>query len=157
MGVPTATCRSKLRTSDSTLNVFDLLFTPLPQLLLQFWIERLLIRKRAPCPHSQILGSFNLSVDPIGTVRLQILPTFPLSSPAAGAVPAYKGVIAPYVMGYSIIRARIWVIEPAVRARSVLMFPGCKEIDTMPSPPYRRASSFEIRIFPCNRAYQKGW
>ena len=110
--------------------------------------------KRAPCPGGQILETivFFLNGHPVGRIRAQILLTFPLSSPAAGAVPAYKEVMAPYETGYSTSRPRIPTIEPAERVRSDLMVPGCKEMDTMPSPPYRRASSFENRILPYGRA-----
>jgi hypothetical protein len=31
------------------------------------------------------------------------------------------------------------------------MAPGCNEMDTRPSPPYRRASSFENRMLPYRR------
>lgn len=78
--------------------------------------------------------------------------TLPFSSPAAEAVPAYKEVIAPYETGYVISRAAIFINEPALRPRSVVMFPGCKEMDTMFSPPYCRASSFEKRTLPYKRA-----
>ena len=34
------------------------------------------------------------------------------------------------------------------RIRSVLIFPGLREVETMPWSPYRRASSFDTWIFP---------
>ena len=79
--------------------------------------------------------------------------TLPLSSPAAGAVPAYRGVIAPYDTEYPTIRMRKFASELEGRARSVMMTPGYNEMDTIPSPPYRRASSFENRMFPCRNKH----
>ena len=37
---------------------------------------------------------------------------------------------------------------PIFRCRSVLIFPGLREVETMPWFPYRRANSFDTNTFP---------
>lgn len=112
------------------------------------------MRKRDACPGSEILKKKFITRELLRTGHGNILgpgkPTLPFSSLAAGAVPAYKEVIGPYVRGYVISRPKIFIATPESPPRSVAKFPGCREMDTMPSPPYLRASSFEKRMLPCN-------
>lgn len=112
------------------------------------------MRKRDACPGSEILKKKGYHARIIATGHGHILGagilTLPFSSLAAGAVPAYKEVIGPYVRGYVISRPKIFMATPESPPRSVAKFPGCREMDTTPSPPYLRASSFEKRMLPCN-------
>ena len=122
------------------LDVLDLFFTPFPQFLLELGIECLLVRRRDACPGSEILKKIKwIRVNELTNHRqileARIIPTLPFSSAAAGVVPAYKEVIAPYEVGYVVSRPKIFIATPALRARSVDMVPGCKEMDTTPSPP----------------------
>ena len=76
-----------------TLDVLDLLFTPFPQFLPELGIESLLVGKHDTCPSSEILkGRVHHRRAKLEAGML----TLPFSSAAAGAVPAYKELIAPY-------------------------------------------------------------
>ena len=101
--------------SDRELDILDLLFTPLPQFLLQLRVNCVLIRKRDPSPASEILFKRIGYYTEVGTwwAKMEVeIPTLPLSSPAAGAVPAYKELIAPYVTEYDTSRPRRWTSRP---------------------------------------------
>jgi hypothetical protein len=77
-----------------TLDVLDLLFTPFPQFFHELGIESLLVGKRDTCPSSEILQRGTITG---GRTKLETgILTLPFSSAAAGAVPAYKELIAPY-------------------------------------------------------------
>lgn len=78
-----------------TLDVLDLLFTPFPQFLPQLGIEGLLVGKRDTCPSSEILKRGSITITGGRNCEAGIL-TLLFSSAAAGAVPAYKELIAPY-------------------------------------------------------------
>ena len=79
-----------------SLDIFDLLFTPLPQLLRQFGVKRLLVRNYDPSPCREILEVSYTQLRTKGEIyRQNVVPTLPFSELASGAVPAYSGVIAP--------------------------------------------------------------
>jgi hypothetical protein len=77
-----------------TLDILNLLFTPFPQFLPQLGIEGLLVGKRDTCPSSKILKRGSITGARNYEAGIQL--TLPFSSAAAGAVPAYKELIAPY-------------------------------------------------------------
>jgi hypothetical protein len=94
------------------LNVLDLIFTPLPQLLLQLGIKCLFIWKCDPRPGGEILLKQGIQVGASWVFLEAGILTLPLSSPAAGAVPAYKEVIAPYETEYVMSRPTRCTSEP---------------------------------------------
>ena len=86
------TQREEVR-SDGALDVLDLLFTPFPQFLPGFGIERLPVGKCDTCPSSKILEGGSITG---GRNWKHEHFTLPFSSPVAGAVPAYEELIEPY-------------------------------------------------------------
>jgi len=92
------------------------------------------------------LGSF--AVDVACPTRAQGMRYLPFNSAPSGDVPAHNCVNAPYGTGYRTTRTMKYSIREKWRHRSVLRFPGLRDVDTMPWSPYRRANSFDIRTFP---------
>ena len=81
-----------------SLDILDLLLTPLPQLPRELDVERLFVRNYDACKCREVLKKITHASQDMRFPEIpkhDVVPTLPLSPPAAGAVPAYRGVIAP--------------------------------------------------------------
>lgn len=117
-------------------------------------------------------------VQPIGrTLHFFNWFTLPFISVPCGDTPAHNCVNAPDETGcrmatwnFSLLVNDVMRVRGVLtikkyskretwRCRSDLMFPGLREVETMPCSPYRVANSFDTWIFPCELMWTsvKGW